>query len=324
MTIKPTISVAMATYNGERFLQEQLDSFVEQSRKPDELVVTDDGSTDRTLEILRDFQGKAPFPVRIYQNEERLNYTGNFAKAMSLCSGDVIFLSDQDDVWFPNKIKRVAAEFEAHPQTMVISNDQILTDEKLAHNGVTYFQNIRSASVKESSAICGCCTALRRNWRDLSLPIPTEDMAHDYWVNRLSFLLGVHRTLAEPLQYYRRHGRSATNWIISSPWKVSAFDTFRQHGLRDARLGWYREMKRIELCLQRLKERAGLLHLCQLGDVWELAEKRITKEIQAYEKRIALMDLPRWRRLPAVAKFSMEGGYADFLGWKSALKDVLR
>lgn len=98
------ISIAMATYNGAKYLQEQLDSFVTQTRQPDELVVCDDGSSDATVEILRHFAAGAPFAVEIHENEVNLSHAKNFEKALSLCGGDVIFFSDQDEVWFPEKV----------------------------------------------------------------------------------------------------------------------------------------------------------------------------------------------------------------------------
>ena len=96
-------SIALATYNGERYLQEQLNSFLHQTRLPDEIIACDDCSTDRTMDILESFAISALFAVYIYRNAINLGYTKNFERAISLCSGDVIFLSDQDDVWFPKR-----------------------------------------------------------------------------------------------------------------------------------------------------------------------------------------------------------------------------
>ena len=92
------LSVAMATYNGERFLEQQLLSIARQIRLPDEMVVSDDGSNDGTIDILERFATNAPFPVRIYRNLNPLGYGDNFLKAASLCDGDLIAFSDQDDV----------------------------------------------------------------------------------------------------------------------------------------------------------------------------------------------------------------------------------
>lgn len=107
-----TVSLALCTYNGEKFLLEQLQSFLAQTRQPNELVVCDDVSSDRTLEILNEFAQCAPFPVRIFVSDMTLRSTKNFEKAIGLCEGDIIFLSDQDDVWFPDKLARMLTIFE--------------------------------------------------------------------------------------------------------------------------------------------------------------------------------------------------------------------
>src|ERR1017187_10286490 len=99
----PTVSIAMATYNGEKFLSKQLESFSCQTLMPDELVVCDDGSRDGTLAILEAYAAEAQFPVRIIKNDTNLGYSANFAKATSLCKGEIILFSDQDDIWFDDK-----------------------------------------------------------------------------------------------------------------------------------------------------------------------------------------------------------------------------
>lgn len=99
------VSVAMASYNGAKYLQAQLQSLVEQERQPDELVVSDDASTDTTRDLLCAFAGAAPFRVALYRNAAQGGYGKNFARALSLCGGDLVFLCDQDDVWFPEKFR---------------------------------------------------------------------------------------------------------------------------------------------------------------------------------------------------------------------------
>ena len=106
-----SISIALCTYNGERFLRKQLDSYIQQTRLPDELVICDDGSKDRTLEILEEFAAKAPFSVRIYQNVQNLGWSKNFEKAINLCTGDLIALSDQDDEWLSHKLAKIEGFF---------------------------------------------------------------------------------------------------------------------------------------------------------------------------------------------------------------------
>jgi glycosyltransferase involved in cell wall biosynthesis len=118
----------MATYNGGAFISRQLNSFSMQERRPDELIVCDDGSTDDTREQIEAFAARAGFHVRLVRNEQRLGYNRNFAKAIGLCSGDLIFISDQDDEWYPGKLKAVASAFAADPRLAAVTNDQDIVD----------------------------------------------------------------------------------------------------------------------------------------------------------------------------------------------------
>jgi glycosyltransferase involved in cell wall biosynthesis len=130
------ISIAMATYNGERHLHAQLESLAAQTLRPLELVVTDDGSTDGTMAIVEKFRRTAPFPVRVFSNKQRLNYTKNFLRAASLCQGDWIAFCDQDDVWLEHKLATVATRIAKHPDAILIKHSGIMTDEELRPVGV--------------------------------------------------------------------------------------------------------------------------------------------------------------------------------------------
>ena len=103
----PRISIAMAAFNGEKYIREQLESFGTQTVPPNEVVISDDDSSDKTVEIIEAFKARAKFEVNLLQNEDRIGYIANFANAISQCTGDIIFISDQDDVWFPEKIQKV-------------------------------------------------------------------------------------------------------------------------------------------------------------------------------------------------------------------------
>ena len=125
------ISIALCTYNGEKFLQAQLDSIEQQTLLPDELVVCDDCSSDGTIDILEKFRKRASFPVHIHPNKINLGSTQNFEKTIRLCTGDIIALSDQDDVWRPNKLERLKDALQANPDAGYVFSDAELVDEHL-------------------------------------------------------------------------------------------------------------------------------------------------------------------------------------------------
>lgn len=122
------ISVALCTYNGERYIRKQIKSILNQTMKVDEIVVCDDGSTDNTLDIIERMKTGTSVDIRIYRNEKNLGPAKNFQQAINLCRGDIIFLSDQDDVWMPKKVATIIQYFELHPSTYVVFTDGYLTD----------------------------------------------------------------------------------------------------------------------------------------------------------------------------------------------------
>src|SRR6476659_5222108 len=134
------LSIALCTYNGTAYLKEQLESIAAQTRTPDELVISDDQSTDDTLRLIEEFAGTAGFPVRLSINESNLGIAKNFEKAISLCRGDVNVLSDQDDVWHNDKLKSVEGIFEAKPQLSLVFSNAEIVDETLRGLDKTLFE----------------------------------------------------------------------------------------------------------------------------------------------------------------------------------------
>ncbi len=139
---KQRLSIAMCTYNGAKYIQEQLDSIAAQSRLPDELVVCDDRSSDNTIEIVKSFGSKVPFPVRLYLNEENLGIIKNFEKAISLCTGNIIALSDQDDVWKPNKIEKILTAFAENLGAGYVFSNAELVNESLMPLGSSLWESL--------------------------------------------------------------------------------------------------------------------------------------------------------------------------------------
>ena len=212
------LSIAMCTYNGARHLQEQLDSFKSQTRMPDELVVCDDVSTDETVEIVEAFASEAPFNVRLYVNEKNLGSTKNFEKAIAICEGDIIFLSDQDDVWLPDKLSKVAELLTQFPEVAGVLTDAEIVDESLNLLGFYFWQATRfkrrqqgramkgklGTLVKHNSSMSGATFAFRAKLRDIALPIP-EYWTHDAWIILIIAALAKLVVLPEQLNLWRQH-----------------------------------------------------------------------------------------------------------------------
>jgi glycosyltransferase involved in cell wall biosynthesis len=212
-----TVSVAMCCYNMAAFVEEQLDSIARQTRLPDELIVCDDGSTDRSVDILRAFSTRAPFPVTIIQNEQRLGCNRNFEKAISLCRGDIIFLSDHDDVWRPQKIKLILDLMQESSVGAAFGNAAVVGAD-LSPLGFTLWDTCnfnverrnRFAAGEQFSELIvnnvmqGAAAAFRSSFRSLFMPIPPE-WQHDYWIALIVSALSRIEFTEETVLDYRQH-----------------------------------------------------------------------------------------------------------------------
>jgi GT2 family glycosyltransferase len=215
----------MAVYNGERFIREQLDSYLRQTRLPDELVVSDNASTDRTVEIVHAFAARAPFPVHLFINERNLGVSQNFERTIRESSGDIIFLSDCDDVWYPDKIELMEKALLDHPQAGIAVCDADIVDGELNPSGRRMWKaagfSARRRMVKKMAAAkafspifpaLGNCMAFQARVKPLILPFPDDPGFeigwHDYfiaWTVICSGTGGI-ALVPKPLVAYRKHG----------------------------------------------------------------------------------------------------------------------
>jgi glycosyltransferase involved in cell wall biosynthesis len=316
------VSIALASYNGSRFIDEQLDSFVRQTRRPDELVVCDDGSSDDTVTRIERFAAHAPFEVRVERNASNLGFSGNFQKVLSLVTGDVIFISDQDDIWYPEKIERALAALEADPSIKLVINDEDLMDIDGNPLNATFLGNVRKLGYPDSHHGAGCCTTFRRELLPLLLPVdaPTN---YDLWISTLTEYLGIRTVIDVPLQLYRRHGENATATILAQQ-SVSLWGLFRTYGLADTRCEWRTRIETLRAQRKRIEEQRPLAERLAGPERVEQAVARIGRETERLSRRLALLAKPRPARLPSVLKLWSRGFYRDFAGGKSAIKDILR
>jgi glycosyltransferase involved in cell wall biosynthesis len=316
------ISIALASYNGARFIGEQLQSFAAQTRLPDELVICDDGSSDGTVAIAEAFAARAPFAVRIERNTQNLGLNANFAKAMSLTTGDVILISDQDDIWYPEKIAAIEAALAADPSKPSLIHDEHIVGPDGEQLEGTILERVRRAGYGDRYLVAGNCTAHRRELLPLLLPIPAGDN-YDGWFARVTVLLGLRQLLEGPLQLYRRHGGNVSEPEVTlgapTRWSVS-----RRYGLADARAGWALEIGQLDALAERVHANRALVERLIGRERAAAAVARIMAERTRLATRSELLSTPRWRRGPRVAGLWTRGFYRDFAGAKSALKDLIR
>lgn len=203
------ISVCVATYNGEKYVAEQLRSILPQLGKDDEVVVSDDGSTDRTLQIIDDLRDPR---IRVLHSTARY-FKWNFHNALLAAKGDVIFLSDQDDVWLPDKVQKC---LQALQEADMVVHDSRVVDDDLRELYPSFFRFYGSGPGLLKNALnntyFGSCMAFKRQILEAALPFPeTNEIGHDIWLGLVAEMTGKVRFLEEPLLLYRRHDLARTN-----------------------------------------------------------------------------------------------------------------
>lgn len=205
------ISVCMATYNGEKYIKEQLESILSQIGENDEVIISDDSSTDNTVEIINSFNDCR---IKIYKNTKEKGYTRNFENALEKANGDVIFLSDQDDVWVENKVNKMIKILEKYD---FVVSDNYIVNENLEVISKSHFEVYKTSKGFIRNLLLpryvGACMAFKKNVLQKSLPFPNNAKlsAHDYWISLIAEMYFKCYKLDEQLLLYRRHGANASS-----------------------------------------------------------------------------------------------------------------
>ena len=199
------ISVALAAYNSERYIKQQIDSILNQLQTDDELIISYNESDDRTLEILQQYSNNDNRIKVLYCAEK--GFRSNFNNAVINCSGQYIFLSDHDDVWVENKIEEVLIKFKSESADVVV-HGRFVTDEDLNIISTIHVNpnecGFLSTIIK--NPFTGCCMAFRREIVPIICPFPSRIVYHDVWIGALANIYGTISVIDKPLIYYRRHG----------------------------------------------------------------------------------------------------------------------
>ncbi|HEX3247975.1 MAG TPA: glycosyltransferase family 2 protein [Pyrinomonadaceae bacterium] len=325
------ISIAMCTYNGAEFLPAQWESILAQSRKPDEIVVCDDGSSDQTPTLLAQLAAESSIPVTIHFNQTNLGSVKNFEQAIRLCTGEIIALSDQDDVWRDDKLQSIENTFEKNPAAGLVFSDAEIVDEKLEPLGrrmwtEVCFEPHKQKLVARGRAldvlitgwtVTGATMAFRSEFVNLSLPIPEGiAMIHDGWIALTIAAVADVVAIDEPLIKYRQHGRQQ----IGAP-------------VRPELKAQLRGVQGIETAFRRRNSTADL------HKILETLEERLLAHASDYDTRKALAfvsdyafhlnvraNLPQRRlnRLPRILRELLTWRYHEYAnGFKSAAKDLV-
>lgn len=198
------ITVCIATYNGEKYIGEQLASILSQLSSDDEVVVSDDGSTDNTLGVVRGF---ADNRIRIVDGPHRNSPTLNFENALRHAKGDFIFLADQDDVWVRDKVKVCMNVLK---KSDCVVSDAVVTDEKLNVINTSMYNMLNVRQGRLYNLIChngysGCCMAFKRKVLEKAIPFPKNAPMHDIWIGNVAAFCFSVGFISDKLIFFRRH-----------------------------------------------------------------------------------------------------------------------
>ena len=307
------ISVAMCTYNGEKYVEDQIRSILAQTREVDEIVVGDDGSSDGTVREAEGALRKSRAAWRVIRNEKNLGYRKNFENVIRHTTGDVVFLCDQDDVWLPEKVETMMAAMESDPSCLMAFSDAYVTDAKLQiqrgsqWDAACYTENRpRFPDMMDlllsGYYVTGACACIRRDLFERCSDF-SEIWIHDGWLAVHAALYGTLTPVPEKLLYYRQHGDNQIGARAdSSPlaWAQNKWEVLR--GGADKQLALHRDSR------DRWKEFYALHR-----DEMPLRRKRqIARAVRVHADLCRLPRLPRAARLRMIAKYWTDGSYLAY------------
>lgn len=212
MKQRSPISVVIATYNGGKYISQQLKSILTQLVENDEVIIVDDCSVDNTLEIIKLLNDKR---IIVFKNKHNNGVVSSFNRGLSLAKNEIIFLSDQDDVWFDNKCQECFNIFNSNKNIVLVASDALVINE----NGVVLNKSLDKLKGKFKygvmntiikNRIPGCTIAFKRSLLTKVLPIPSNVPMHDIWLLCIAQMYGEIQYINKPLIYYRRHHENVT------------------------------------------------------------------------------------------------------------------
>jgi glycosyltransferase involved in cell wall biosynthesis len=243
------VSVAMTTYNGEKFVRDQIKSILSQTRRPDQLVICDDGSTDGTASIIKDFTDEYPELIDYYENQENLGVTKNFEKAITHSHGDVIMISDQDDVWKENKIASQLKQYNESEKGLICHNSTLVSPDltpitdlwssnKYQHGLARSSKDAFEQLVYKYNFVQGATMLFESELKDWILPIP-DTWQYDYYIAIISSLVSGIYDIDEELLLYRQHdaqdlGAPDMSFISNMFYSIQNFDYRHMKNMVDA------------------------------------------------------------------------------------------
>ena len=322
-----TVSVALCTRNGAAFIGAQLDSILNQTRPPQELVVSDDDSTDATLRLVRErvdayrARGGA-LEFQVFENHPALGVAANFAQAIAACRGDLIALSDQDDVWHPERLEIITRYFAEHPDVTLVHGDARRVDADGRSLNRSLFESLRVSRSEQNriergdaldalirrNLVTGATAVFRRALAEQALPIP-DGWIHDEWLAMVAALIGRVAIVPGQLVDYRQHGGN----------EIGAAELTARAAVSRLREPGTERNRRLSVRAQSLADRFG-----SDQRIGERAGRLIRGKV-AHERYRAALPAGRVGRAGPVLGALVRGEYRRYgLGARDAARDLVQ
>ena len=232
----PSVDILLATYNGEEFLREQLDSIFKQTYVYYHIYIRDDGSTDQTLEIVKSYQQQYPEKITLIQDDEKnLGAAQNFSRLLDYSKAAYIAFCDQDDVWLPEKLEVALRELKKleqanPPKPCLVYSDMKQIDENgtMTSDSVWNQMHLRPEYFTFNRLLIqniphGCAMVFNRRMKELVSPIPAAAILHDHWIAIVAAAMGIHKAVQQPLLLLRNHARNVTRKKVPLLVKIPRF-----------------------------------------------------------------------------------------------------
>jgi glycosyltransferase involved in cell wall biosynthesis len=298
--MKLMISIALATYNGEKYIGQQLISIIEQNRTPDEIIISDDNSNDNTINIAKSILENSNIPYKIIYNTKQKGFSNNFYNSILNCSGDIIFLSDQDDFWHKDKIEKILFIFFNNPSIFLVIHDMSVSDENLSIKQSSYLDEMHSLGLSYDSHNSGCAMAFKKQLLNIALPFPKGIKNHDLWLKYCADFFNKTLIIPDILMIYRRHRQNFSSNIIVNNNPLNLIKTI----IKEEKSGLH--LKRILISTNSIINRIDNMEYLDLFDNNIVGKNKI-KEAEELRKiisiRIETKSLPLRKRIKSILKF---------------------
>ncbi len=313
----------MTVYNGEKYLQNQIDSFLKQTKLPDEIIIADDCSNDKTLEILKNYENNNKIDIKIYRNETNLGFTKNFENAISKSTGDLIFLSDQDDIWYKEKIETIIKKYKENPSVLLIIHDADLVNQNLEKSKVSAISQVNSGFSNTDVFITGALTSFKKNLTKYFMPFPKDLLGHDGYIHFVARNLGVRMVIKDKLQMIRRHNTNTSGWVASSLKKINKLDVLKQQFNSDRADNYDDRLNQVEKVIEVISKIKNEDYFFSYH-ILEKSIKNLNLEKKAIKKRNEFKNKNFIEKKLIAFELLFKNQYKYFNGIWSFFRDIIR